>query len=745
MLNKFCCPKIWSWLLPKKISFIPQLESSDCGPACLAMLARYYGIKVNVKQIRQLGNLSRLGVSVKQLIEVANLLGMQAEAYKATLDELKQVLLPCILFWKQDHYVVLEKITFQKRNTIFHLLDPAYGKVKLFEEEFAAEWLCGQPKGVLVLFSKKDFEQTIDLPETNSQGNRIIISQILQFIKEKKVIYIVGILLILLTMLFNWYSPQIFQKLIDEGIVAQNLSQVTQLLLAQMALFLGNFIADSWSMIILTRFNLRLSENLQEKLFRYLTTLPLSYFDARISTETLNKIKDLGNVQEFITWRLVNLMLQLLNILVFGVLLYRLNQEVFAVYTLLTVLSIIWVIFFLKKRKTINYASFLTESKLNNNLYEFITKMPEIRIHQGHHRVVQKILDFISRLHHHRWRNLWLNLYQNTGVSLLGKLKDVAVVAICAYFIIAEQNLSLGVLMSASYIIGQLNTPINEWIYSFDDIQDFKIAQTRLELVYEQIPEKLPQKKYLIPQHIQSVSLRNVSFHYPAYAHQVILDNVSFTLRKGEKVAIVGSSGSGKTTLLRLMLGYYEPVKGEILLNHKPLQNYDIDAWRRLCGVVLQEGSLFSGTVAENIAFRTENINWQKVEKVARIACLHEDIMRLPMKYQTKVGSVGIGLSGGQQQRILIARALYHDPQILFFDEATSSLDASTEKAIVENLTEYLQDKTALIIAHRLSTVRNADRILVLEKGKIVEIGNHQELIQKKGLYYSLISNQLIL
>lgn len=732
-------------LLPKKVPFVPQLESSDCGPACLAMLARYYGIKVNIKQIRLMGSLSRLGVSIKQLEEVAEKLGLQAASYKATLAEIRQVPLPCILFWKQDHYVVLEKIVLGKKNGAeFHLLDPAYGKVKLSEAEFASEWLYGQPKGILMLVFKDEAQpKTISLPHITFQGSKVIVQQILQFIRQKKNIYIAGILLILLTMVFNWYSPQIFQKLIDEGILAQNLSRVTWLLLAQMALFLGNFIADSWSMVILTRFNLTLSVGLQEKLLRYLATLPLSYFDARISTETLNKLKDLSTVQEFVTWRIVNLLLQLLNILVFGILLYKLNAVVFFVYLLLTLLSGVWVLFFLKKRKAINYASFLTESKLNNNLYEFVIKMPELRIQQGQQRVIRKILDFIQKLNHHRWRNLWLNLYQNTGVSLLSKLKDVAVVAICAYFIVAEQELSLGVLMSASYIIGQLNAPINEWIYSFDDLQDFRIAQTRLGLVYEQNPEKLPEKEYLTPQKLQSIVLQNVSFHYPGYSHHTILQDISFSFKRGEKVAIVGASGSGKTTLMRLLLGYHEPTTGEILLNGKSLTSYDIEAWRAMCGVVLQEGSLFSGTIAENIAFRIESINWQRVEEVCRMVCLHEDIMRMPMKYQTKIGNVGMSLSGGQQQRVLIARALYHNPEILFFDEATSALDAATERAIVENLAEYLQDKTAFIIAHRLSTVRNADKIIVLDKGKIVEVGSHETLVEKKGLYYFLVSNQL--
>lgn len=732
-------------LLPKRISFIPQLESSDCGPACLAMIARYYGIKVNIKQIRLMGSLSRLGVSIKQLEEVAEKLGLQASSYKATLAEIRQVPLPCILFWKQDHYVVLEKIVWNKKKEAeFHLLDPAYGRVRLSETEFASEWLYGQPKGILMLiFKNKAPQTTISLPKITFQGGKVIVSQILQFIRQKKTIYVAGILLILLTMIFNWYSPQIFQKLIDEGILAQNLSRVTWLLMAQMALFLGNFIADSWSMVILTRFNLTLSVGLQEKLLRYLSTLPLSYFDARISTETLNKLKDLATVQEFVTWRVVNLLLQLLNILVFGALLYKLNAIVFFVYLSITLFSAIWVLFFLKKRKAINYASFLTESKLNNNLYEFVMKMPELRIQQGHQRVIQKILDFIQKLNQHRWRNLWLNLYQNTGVSLLSKLKDIAVVAICAYFIVAQQELSLGVLMSASYIIGQLNAPINEWIYSFDDLQDFKIAQTRLGLVYEQNPEKLPEKEYIVPQKVQSIVLQNVSFHYPGYSHHTILQNINFSFKKGEKIAIVGASGSGKTTLMRLLLGYYEPTTGEILLNGKPLKSYDIEAWRAMCGVVLQDGSLFSGTVAENIAFRTTHLDWQRIEDVCRMVCLHEDIMRMPMKYQTKIGNVGMNLSGGQQQRVLIARALYHNPEILFFDEATSALDAATERAIIENLSEYLQNKTAFIIAHRLSTVRNADKIIVLDKGRIAEAGSHETLVEQKGLYYFLVSNQL--
>ncbi|NIK74626.1 ATP-binding cassette subfamily B protein [Thermonema lapsum] len=731
----------------KRVPFVPQLESADCGPACLAMIARYHGIKVHVKQLRALGKLSRLGVSVAQLLHLAQQIGLEAKAYKASPGELEQLPLPCILFWKQDHYVVLERISRKKQDAKrrFTLLDPAYGRVQLTEEAFLNEWLAGQPKGILIYLQPASMASPLDLPPVQNEGMRHVLREITSFLARRKGAYVGGLLLIIGGMAANWYTPKLFQEVIDEGIMQRDIGMVLALLLAQMALFFGSFISESWSTVVFTRLNLGLSLHLQEHMFRYLTRLPLAYFDARINTETLQRLGDLSEVRRFVAWQLMSLLLHLSNILIFGFLLYRLSALVFWIYVGFTLLSVGWVMLFLRHRRALNYANALLKSKLNHLLYEFVTKMQELRIYRAQDRRLDKIMHLSEEQNRQEWRDLWLNLYQNAGTTLFGKLKDVAVVAVCAYLIILKQELSLGVLMSASFIIGQLSAPVNAWLFSVDELQSFRIAQERLGLVFEQAPEQPPGRKKPLPESIQTLTIRGLSFYYPGYEHRLILDDIHLEIRRGEKVAIVGSTGSGKTTLMRLLLGYYFPVKGDILLNGQPLWHYDIDAWRTRCGVVLQDGSILSGTVAENVAPGVEQPDMQRIEEVCRLVCLHDDIMKLPMRYQTKLGGVGMQLSGGQQQRLLIARALYHQPDILFLDEATSALDAATERAIVKNLSAYLQHRTAFIIAHRLSTVRNADRIIVLENGRIVETGSHEELLYRQGLYYHLISNQLAL
>jgi ATP-binding cassette subfamily B protein len=469
--------------------------------------------------------------------------------------------------------------------------------------------------------------------------------------------------------------------------------------------------------------------------------LPISYFDTRLNTDTLQRLSDQEKMKDFITWKGLDLLICILNITVFSVLLFTINPYVFILYAFLSILSVVWVSFFLKLRATIEYSLFLRQSENSNHLYEFIMNMPEIRVNNAQTNIITNIISIQKKLNALELRSLFLNMYQLAGTGFLSKLKEIIAVAICSYLILNDK-MSIGEMLSVTYILGQLNSPIHSLVGFIRDTQDANIAQKRVNDVYYESDEN-DSKKISISSEISLLSVRNTFFKYPGSFNPFVLTNISFDIPINKTTAIVGQSGSGKTTLLKLLLSYYSPCQGSILLNDQPLHNYNSDEWRQLCGVVAQEGYIFSSTIAENIAIADPHFDIKKIETAARIACIDSFVNGLPMGYSTKVGNVGIHLSGGQKQRLLIARAVYQNPKFIFFDEATSSLDANNELAIMNNLQEFFRGKTVVIIAHRLSTVKNADTIVVLDAGKIVEQGTHSELTLRKGHYYELVKNQL--
>jgi ATP-binding cassette subfamily B protein len=414
---------------------------------------------------------------------------------------------------------------------------------------------------------------------------------------------------------------------------------------------------------------------------------------------------------------------------------------VFLIFFVLSVISVAWVTFFLKARKVLEYSLFLRQSENNNSLYEFIMNMPEIKINNAQHTMIAKLTDLQKKLNDLQLRSLFLNMYQTVGMSFLSKFKELIAIALCAFLII-EGRLTIGSLLSISYILGQLAYPVNNLVNYIRDAQDADIAQKRINDVYTEKDENAG-RKAPVPPGIQKIAIEHVSFKYPGSFSPFVLKDVSFTIPENKITAIVGASGSGKTTLLKLLLSYYNPTEGHIRLNESDLSAIHSEEWRKQCGTVLQDGHIFAGTIAENIAISDTAADKERIIYAAKVACIHDFIVNLPMGYNTKAGSVGIQLSGGQKQRVLIARAVYRNPEFLFFDEATSSLDANNEKQIMENLNSFFRGKTVVIIAHRLSTVKNADQIIVLDKGIIVEQGPHELLVTNKGNYFELVRNQL--
>ncbi|RVU90092.1 peptidase domain-containing ABC transporter [Flavobacterium columnare] len=727
-----------------KITFFNQLESTDCGAACLAMIISYHGKKVTLSQVKEQFEFTRIGVSIQDIVEVASDIGFQTTPLKLTQQELEEIPLPSILFWKQDHFVVLEKITYKKGQILYHILDPGYGKIILESKIFVKEWQGNNEKGVGIVFQEtenfKKFKWQQEVKKSISKSPLFRIA--FTFLKINKWKYLSSIILLIISLITSFFIPFTFQKIIDSGINLKEIHVVYYFLVAQMVLFISSFISDFLSTLFLTKINYQLSILLKENLLLKLMRLPIRFFDTRLNTETLQRIQDQNKIQNFITWKGIDFSLSVFNILIFSSLLCYFNPIIFSIYTILSVFSIIWVVFFLRKRAMLEYAMFLGQSENSNGIYEFVMNMPEIKINHAQYKTVNKILDIQKKINKLELRNLFLNMYQNIGVEFLSKFKEIIAIAICAYFII-KGEMTLGTLLSISYIIGQLTTPIQNLVTFVRDTQDTSIANKRISTIYDNEEEDHKTKINVEDNIFKTIKIKEVSFKYPGNFNPFVLENISFSIPQNSITAIVGASGSGKTSLLKLLLSYYPSTKGNIQLDELDLEKISANDWRKKCGIVLQDGKIFSGTIAENIAISDEIIDETKLINAAKMANILELIKILPMGFNTKVGNSGIELSGGQKQRILIARAVYKNPEFIFFDEATSALDAENEKIIHDNLQMFFKGKTVVIIAHRLSTVKKADQIIVLKQGQLVEKGNHQELVDKKGDYFNLVKNQL--
>lgn len=730
-----------------RFKFISQLESNDCGPACLAMVTCFYGAKITLKNIKEICGVTRMGVSVSDLLSGGEKIGFESHGLKLSLEQLSEIPLPAILFWKQDHYVVLYKIIQKKNKKYYYIADPGYGKIKIEEEVIIREWIGNEIKGVCLVFQpSEDLEykyNNLHLNQKESSNNvNTIAKHFIDFLKEYKFRYFFSFLLLIAGLATNWMMPIIFKRIIDEGIIAKSLNLVIVLLIAQLILFIGNFISQFLSDFLLTKLNFNLSISLKEKFLNKLIKLPINYFDTRLNTDTLLRLGDLSKLQTFLTWKGISFFINILNLIVFSGILFSLNKLVFLIFFILSILSIIWVSFFLKKRAALEYSMFIKQSDNSNNLYEFIMNMPEIKVNQAQKTIISKIINLQRKLNELELKSLYLNTYQLSGANFLLKFKEITIIAICAYLIINSQ-MTVGALLSISYILGQLNGPIINLINNIKDGQDAQISQRRIQDVFNVVNEA-NQQKYNESVKLDNLIFKNVSFKYPGSFNPFVINNLSFEIPKNKITAIVGTSGSGKTTLMKLLMMYYRPNSGNIFLGNDNLDYSHPDQWRLKCGVVLQNGHVFSGTVKYNIALcENEHIDEVKLKNAIKIACLDEFINALPLGAETKIGNIGMQLSGGQSQRILIARAVYKNPEFLFFDEATSSLDANTEKAILNNLTDFFKGRTVVVVAHRLSTVKNADQIIVIEKGEIIEKGTHEELISTKEKYYSLVKNQL--
>ena len=709
----------------------------DCGPTCLRMVLKYYGRNVAIQKLRSMCFINRGGVNLLAISEAAEKLGMRTTGVKLNVDQLKEAELPCILHWHNQHFVVLYRI----KKGRFYIADPAGSKFSLDEETFKKHWYSHKETrdGISLLLSPTPqfFEQRDDKP------NKVSWLSILRYFYAYRQLFVqlafglgIGTLLSLIT-------PFLTQSIVDIGINTRNINFVYLILIAQVMLFIGstsvNFIR-SWILLhISTRINISILTDFLMKLMK----LPVSFFETKTTGDIMQRMNDQARIESFLTGTTLNTLFSLINLVIFTIVLIYYNVTIFLVSIISTLLYSAWIYSFLKRRRELNYKQFDNSSQNSSTIVELVNGMTEIKLNNSEKQKRWGWERVQARLFKFKMQNLALNQYQQGGSAFINQAKNILITFLSVKGVIDGQ-ITLGGMMAIQYIVGQVSSPIEQLLGFVQSYQDAKISLERLNEIHE-LPDEEPTDKHWLHELPlnKSISIKNLSFTYPGAGNEPVLENIDLSIPEGKTTAIVGMSGSGKTTILKLLLRFYEPEKGEIKIGATNLNNIGFKTWRAACGTVMQDGFIFSDTIENNIAVGDDYPDQQKLQNAIRIANIQDFINELPFGLHTRIGTSGNGVSQGQRQRLLIARAVYKNPDYLFFDEATNALDANNERVIMDNLNEFFNGRTVVVVAHRLSTVSNADNIIVLDKGRIIEQGTHQELTALKGEYYELVRNQL--
>ena len=723
------------------IVFIKQHDSMQCGVACLQMICEYYHKKYSTNYLSSLCNTTTEGVSMLSIRDTAFALGLESNCGKVNIKGIKKISSPCILHWNQNHFVVLYKV---KKNR-FYIADPGKGLVKYSLEEFKKHWVStqsgGEEKGIAMFLEPTPafYEKKMDEEPKEERSFKFLFGYIKQYRK-----YFGQIVLgLLVGSLLQLILPFLTQSIVDVGIKNQNIGFIWLILLGQLMLTISRTAIDFIRRWLLLHISLRINISLVSDFFIKLLKLPMSFFDTKLMGDLMQRMGDHSRVNTFLTQQTLSIVFSLFTFVVFSIVLLSYNWLVFAIFMLGSLLYGGWLALFLRRRKVLDYELFEQQAINNNKTYEFITSMQEIKLQDCEQRRRWEWEDVQADLFGVQMKSLKLQQTQEAGSIFINELKNIVITVVAATAVIHGQ-LTLGMMLAVQYIIGQLNSPVEQLMSFFYSVQDVRISLERINEIHRMDDENGKQGlETSVTDETKGIDMENINFKYDPHALKTIIDDVSLTIPKGKVTAIVGASGSGKTTLIKLMLGYYPVLGGQITISGTDVNTLNKKWWRRQCGVVMQDGVIFSESIARNIAVDDKEIDKQRLQTAAEIACIHNYVMGLPLKYNTKIGCDGVGLSQGQKQRILIARAVYKNPDYIFLDEATNSLDANNERMIVEHLDEFYKGKTVVIVAHRLSTVKNADQIVVLDKGKVVEIGNHETLTAKRGAYYNLVKNQL--
>lgn len=555
--------------------------------------------------------------------------------------------------------------------------------------------------------------------------------------------HLIQILLgLILGCLLQLILPFLTQSVVDIGIKHNDIHFIWLILLGELMIVIGKTATDFIRRWLLLHISMRINISLVSDFFIKLLKLPMSFFDTKLMGDLLQRINDHSRIQTFLTNQVLGVIFTFMSFTIFGIVLLIYNNLIFIIFMAGSVIYGLWITIFLNKRKILDYELFEQQANNQNKTYQFITSMQEIKLQDCEKRRRWEWEDTQADLFCVQMKSLKLQQTQEAGCIFINEVKNIVITVLAATAVINGQ-MTLGAMLAVQYIIGQLNSPVEQFMSFIYSLQDVKISLERINEIHEGNNEETAENQISEFNDEKFITLTNVNFKYDQHALKNTLTDVSFDIPEGKVTAIVGASGSGKTTLIKLILGYYPVMSGSISIAGSNINEYNLKWWRRHCGVVMQDGVIFSESIARNIAVDDGDIDTERLERAARIANIYDYIMGLPLKYNTQIGRDGVGLSQGQKQRILIARAVYKNPDFIFLDEATNALDAKNERAIVENLDEFYKGRTVVVVAHRLSTVRNADQIIVLDSGKVIESGNHTSLIEKKGAYYNLVKNQL--
>ena len=733
----------------KNFPFYKQPDFKDCGPTCLRIIAKNYGKTIPLQQIRALSETTREGSSMHGLSEAAEKLGFRSLGVRINFNTLKEdVPLPCIVHWNKQHFVVVYKIEnlrqAQGRSRYkIYVSDPSYGLITYKKEEFIKSWIGenaseNTEEGIALLlettpsFFKNEFDE---------QESKASFSFLSKYVLKYRSLVIQLAIGLLAGSLLSLILPFLTQSIVDVGIQNQDLNFIYLVLLAQVMLFLGRMgieIIRSW---ILLHLSARINISIISDFFIKLMKLPISFFDTRMTGDIMQRINDHHRIEQLLTTSSLSTLFSLVNLIIFSIVLLFYDYRLFFVYLIGASLYVLWITFFLKRRKELDYKRFSQVSQEQSKVIELINGMQEIKMHNAEKKKRWDWEFLQVKLFKIQIKSLSLEQWQSVGGNFINQMKDILVSFLAAKLVLSG-NLTLGMMLSVQYIIGQLNSPLIQLIDFIKQTQDAKISLERLGEIHDKEDEESTDEHYTSEIPEKDIEIQNMSFRYIG-SDAFVFENLSLNIPYQKTTAIVGASGSGKTTLLKLLMKFYEPNVGDIKLGNTNLKHISPRIWRDHCGVVMQDGYVFNDTIAQNIAVGEDYIDKNKLRKAVEIANIKDFVEGLPLSYNTKIGNEGVGVSGGQRQRLFIARAVYKSPEYIFFDEATSALDANNEKVIMENLEQFFKGKTAIVIAHRLSTVKHADKIIVLDRGEVVEEGDHTDLVAKKGEYYRLVKNQL--
>lgn len=741
----------------------------DCGPTCLRMIAKYYGRSFSLQQLRDASGYNRDGVSFLGISEAAEGIGFNTLGVKITLNQLLQEApLPCIVHWQQNHFVVVtpppKKFFFRRiflsnqAQNIVSVADPGKGLRTLSHEEFVKHWASsqenGQPVGlVLLLDPTPDFFSDKEAASFSSSGTSthqtgVSLKYFSQHLWRYKKLFFQLLVGLLVGSGLQLAFPFLTQSIVDIGIQTRNIHFIYIILGAQLMLFASRTVVEFIRSWILFHISIRINLSILSDFLIKLMKLPMSFFDTKMFGDIIQRINDHTRIEQFLTGSALNTLFSVINLFVFGIVLAHYSLSIFLIFVLGSALYGAWVVLFLKERRKLDFKMFDVSSKKQSSLVQLIQGMQEIKLANAERLKRWEWERIQTRMFRFQSKALSLNQYQHAGAFFLNEGKNIIITFLAAKAVV-EGQMTLGTMLAIQYILGQLNSPIESLIQFIQSAQSAKISLERLNEIHQMKDDRsdnnsltFSPKSNLQPDAAGIIG-RGLTFAYPGAGNKPVLNNMNFVIPKGKITAIVGTSGSGKTTLLKILLKFYDLEKGHIHVDGQPFDLIDAPAWRANSGVVMQEGFIFSDSIAQNIALGDETPNIQKLHHACQVANIMDFIYGLPLGMNTQIGAEGNGISQGQKQRLLIARAVYKDPEYLFFDEATNALDANNERVIMQNLAQFFKGRTCIVVAHRLSTVKNADQIIVMDKGEIAEIGTHASLTQEKGKYFELVKNQL--